>query len=111
MFGPDINTEINNIVGPINSEIQMSLSSNQGMIQNIQQPNFRQPPRIKRHTVEMEKSVANGYLMLGIIFAIIFTEIILIVVLSINGITDYWPILPVLFLLFFFLLISCKGSK
>lgn len=109
MFGPDINTEINNIVGPINSESQMSISPNQGMIQNIQQPNFRQPPRINRHTVEIEKSVANGYLMLGIIFAIIFTEIILIVVLSINGITDYWPILPVLFLLFFFLLISCKG--
>ena len=37
MFGPDINTEINNIVGPINSDSKMSISPNQGMIQNIQQ--------------------------------------------------------------------------
>ena len=54
MLGPDINTEINNLSGPINSEDQIKIPSNIG-VQNYQPPFMEQPQRRTRHTVEIEK--------------------------------------------------------
>lgn len=107
MFGPDINTQIENLEGPINSEGQIQMQSNQGF-QNFQQPFIREPPKIRRHTVEIEKTVANGYVMLGIVLGSLLVGALLIAVVSINFI-DNWPALPFVCLLFLFQIISCRG--
>jgi regulator of protease activity HflC (stomatin/prohibitin superfamily) len=109
MIGPDINTEINNLSGPINSEDQIKIPSNFGA-QNYQQPFMdQQPQRRTRHTVEIEKSVANGYLMLFIILCSLVVGIILIVVLATGKFEDKWPLMPVIFFLFIFQVICSKG--
>ena len=109
MIGPDINTEINNLSGPINSEDQIKIPSNFGA-QNYQQPFMdQQPQRRTRHTVEIEKSVANGYLMLFIILCSLVVGIILIVVLATGKFGDKWPLMPVIFFLFIFQVICSKG--
>ena len=109
MIGPDINTEINNLSGPINSEDQIKIPSNFGA-QNYQQPFMdQQPQRRTRHTVEIEKSVANGYLMLFMILCSLVVGIILIVVLATGKFGDKWPLMPVIFFLFIFQVICSKG--
>ena len=107
MFGPDINTQIENLEGPINSEGQIQIQSNQGF-PNFQQPFIREPPKISRHTVEIEKTVANGYVMLGIVLGSLLVGASLIAVASID-IEHNFPALPVVFLLFLFQIISCRG--
>lgn len=128
MRGPDINTEINNLSGPISSDDQIKvpttpmIPNNQfsqphhaNMIQNHQngQPQQfrRMPPRINRHTVEIEKSVANGYVMLFIILGLVLLNIILIVIVATSGkqFDKLWPILPAVGLIFIFIGIMSKG--
>ena len=108
MLGQDINTQINDINGGLDSDGLITFQNNQGF-QNFQQPNIVAPPKISRHTVEIEKSVANGYVMLGIVFGTIIVCIVLIVVISISDFETMWPIIPVSFLLFIMLIISCRG--
>ena len=108
MLGPDINTEINNLSGPINSEDQIKIPANIG-IQNYQPPFMEQPQRRTGHTVEIEKSVANGYIMLFVIICSLAVGIVLIVVLATGKFEEKWPIMPVIFLLFILQIICSKG--
>ena len=67
-----------------------------------------QPPSRIRHTVEKEKSVANGYVMLGIIFFSLAVGIGLLAFI----ITDFnhnWFCLPIVIFLFFFQMTISKG--
>jgi hypothetical protein len=128
MKAPDINTEINNLSGPISLDDNIKnpsapmISNNQfspphqfNVIQNYQNGQREQfnrmPPRINRHTVEIEKSVANGYAMLFFILFLVLGNIVLIVVVATSGkkFDNMWPILPAVGFIFIFVGIMSKG--
>ena len=107
MMDTDINTEINNL-GSLNVEQENNNQINMGN-QIFQQPLMEQPQKITRHTVEIEKSVANGYIILGIILFSLVVGIILIIILSTNKFEKMWPCIPAIVFLFFFQIICSKG--
>ena len=111
MNGPDINTQINNLQGPISNEEQ-NINPSTPMIQNYQnnqQPLIDMSQRPLRHTVEIEKNVANGYCMLYILLGSVLVGIALIVVLAIGGMRDCWFLLPLIILFFILQMICIKG--
>ena len=73
----DINTQINTLAGPISTDDQIRLNNQIG----FQQPFIANQHRILRHTAEIEKSVANGYVMLFIILFSLLVGAILIILL------------------------------
>ena len=62
-----------------------------------------------KHTVEIEKSVANGYCILLIVLFSILVNVGLIVVLITTSFEKYWPILPAIFFIFICQIIFSKG--
>ena len=101
----DINTQINTLAGPISTDDQIRLNNQIG----FQQPFIANQHRILRHTAEIDKSVANGYVMLFIILFSLLVGAILVILLIILGFEDFWPGLPVIILLFIFQIICSKG--
>ena len=101
----DINTQINTLAGPISTDDQIRLNNQIG----FQQPFIANQHRILRHTAEIEKSVANGYVMLFIILFSLLVGAILVILLIILGFKHFWPGLPVIILLFIFQIICSKG--
>ena len=101
----DINTQINTLAGPISTDDQIRLNNQIG----FQQPFIANQHRILRHTAEIEKSVANGYVMLFIILFSLLVGAILIILLIILGFRDSWFFLPVIFFLLIFQIICSKG--
>ena len=111
MRGPDINTQISNLSGPLNTDDNIIIPSNQRM-QNFHQPFVERPQqRFLRHTVEIEKTVANGYIMLFVVLLSLLVGIVLIAITVLNrkDFDKVWPCLPVVFLLFIFQIICSKG--
>ena len=107
MRGPDINTQISNLSGPLNTDDNIIIPSNQRM-QNFHQPFVERPQqRFLRHTVEIEKTVANGYIMLFVVLLSLLVGIVLIAITVLNrkDFDKVWPCLPVVFLLFIFQII------
>jgi hypothetical protein len=74
----EINTQISNLAGSINSDDQIRIQNSNG----YQQPFIANQQRRGRHTAEIEKSVANGYVMLFVILFSLILGIIAIVILS-----------------------------
>ena len=106
MIGPDINTDLNNLT-PLNIEDSAKIPSNIGP-QIYQQPLVAQQPGRIRHTVEKEKSVSNGYVMLGVIFFTLACGLGLIAFV----VTDFeqnWFCMPIIFFLLFFQITISKG--
>ena len=101
----DINTQINTLAGPISTDDQIRLNNQIG----FQQPFIANQHRILRHTAEIEKSVANGYVMLFIILFSLLVGAILIILLITLGFRDSWFFLPVIFFLLIFQIICSKG--
>ena len=101
----DINTQINTLAGPISTDDQIRLNNQIG----FQQPFIANQHRILRHTAEIEKSVANGYVMLFIILFSLLVGAILIILLIILKFKHFWPSLPVIIFLFIFQIICSKG--
>ena len=101
----DINTQINTLAGPISTDDQIRLNNQIG----FQQPFIANQNRILRHTAEIEKSVANGYVMLFIILFSLLVGAILIILLITLGFRDSWFFLPVIFFLLIFQIICSKG--
>ena len=101
----DINTQINTLAGPISTDDQIRLNNQIG----FQQPFIANQHRILRHTAEIEKSVANGYVMLFIILFSLLVGAILVILLIILGFKHFWPGLPVIFFLLIFQIICSKG--
>ena len=101
----DINTQINTLAGPISTDDQIRLNNQIG----FQQPFIANQHRILRHTAEIEKSVANGYVMLFIILFSLLVGAIFIILLIILGFRDSWFFLPVIFFLLIFQIICSKG--
>ena len=101
----DINTQINTLAGPISTDDQIRLNNQIG----FQQPFLANQHRILRHTAEIEKSVANGYVMLFIILFSLLVGAILIILLITLGFRDSWFFLPVIFFLLIFQIICSKG--
>ena len=101
----DINTQINTLAGPISTDDQIRLNNQIG----FQQPFIANQHRILRHTAEIEKSVANGYVMLFIILFSLLVGAIFIILLITLGFRDSWFFLPVIFFLLIFQIICSKG--
>ena len=101
----DINTQINTLAGPISTDDQIRLNNQIG----FQQPFIANQHRILRHTAEIEKSVANGYVMLFIILFSLLVGAIFIILLIILRFRDSWFFLPVIFFLLIFQIICSKG--
>ena len=101
----EINTQISNLAGPINSDDQIRIQNSNG----YQQPFIANQQRMGRHTAEIEKSVANGYIMLFVILFSLILGIVAIVILSLNKFDQYWPCLVVAIFLFIFQTICSKG--
>jgi len=101
----DINTQFNTFAGPISTDDQIRLNNQIG----FQQPFIANQHRILRHTAEIEKSVANGYVMLFIILFSLLVGAILIILLITLGFRDSWFFLPVIFFLLIFQIICSKG--
>ena len=110
MNSQDININTYNLQQPKpnfnqNNNVSTPMIDN---IQNFQQPFIHQPPRILRHTQEMEKEVNSGCCMLIVILCLALVIIALIIVISCLGIA-LWPVIPVMFLIFIFQMICIKG--
>ena len=101
----DINTHIGNFQDGILSSNENIYSENAQGLPNIQQPLIRPT----KYTVEIEKSVNNGYCMLFIIIFSALVDLGLIPLAIIGGIEDFWPVFPVFFLLLIVLIIISKG--
>ena len=105
MKDADINTHIGNFQDGILSSNENIYSENAQGLPNIQQPLIRPT----KYTVEIEKSVNNGYCMLFIIIFSALVDLGLIPLAIIGGIKDFWPVFPVFFLLLIVLIIISKG--
>ena len=110
MNSQDINTNSMNFPEPTpifnenNNDSTPMINNNQ----NFQQPFIGQPPRILRHTQEIEKEVNSGCCMLTVVLCSVLVMIGLIVVIGCIGIAC-WPVIPIICLLFIFQMISIKG--